>query len=176
MIAHTGHAFLFVFAFLIFLAFLVLLAVLAKIAASASRGPKEGSRGCLGGCGLALVLLFLCALGAAGFVAFLVAAAGATAATHNPVRGITVLRDAAEPDHVRVVLEVEGDVRRLVQALERRFGRGAVHLRVTRRGGGRSEIELDLPIDRGDVEQLERELQDLGFDLPKGIQIQLGPL
>jgi len=175
-------------AFFFFLAFLVLLALLGKLAARATQGPPDGRRGCLGGCGLFAVLVLLCALGIAGFVAFALVTAAVTAVEHNPVQSVELIHaedaDAAlgserpssgRGDQLVMRFEVEGDVEPLVAFVKRRFDLADedVSLRVSRGEGTAALIELWLPLDSHDVEELRRELESSGWELPGGVRVKL---
>jgi hypothetical protein len=178
----VDHGVIPLIACVLFLAFLVLLGTLGKLAAQATRGPAEGKRGCLGGCGLFAVLVFLCALGIAGFLGFLLAALGATAAEHNPIRSVQVLHVPGgahgapgfhRPDALIVRFEVEGEVEPLLELLRRRFDLEDIELSVTPGEDGRSAVEVVLPVEARDVEELRSELEEAGWKLPSGVRVEL---
>lgn len=168
---------------ILFLAFLILLGTLGKVAAQATRGPADGKRGCLGGCGLFAVLAFLCALGIAGFLGFLLAALGATAVEHNPIRSVQLLHVPGEGrlhdflgrDALVVRFEVEGEAEPLLELLRRRFDLEGeeLELSVTHGEDGTSTVEVVLPVDARDVEDLRRELEASGWKLPSGVRVEL---
>ena len=177
-------------AILLFLAFLALLALLAVVASRATRGPEDGRRGCLGGCGLFLVILLLCGLAIAGFVAFVVTLTGVTAIEHNPIRDISVhVPELPNTEHgeykrgrdvpILIRVETDGDHENVIPGirrfLERRFDiddDAFEHVRTIRTETG-TRIEISIPVDARDLENLERELEAWGLELERGLRIEL---
>ncbi len=187
---HPGveHLVLIGMALLLFLGFLALLALLGRFAAQATRGPAEKRRGCLGSSCLVLVVLFLCGLGVAGLALLAATVLVVGAVRHNPIRGVEFVhvspRHAVEApgpalgrppeDYMAVRFEVEGDVRGLLELLERRFelDRGDLRLVAEERSEGTTLVELWIPIDASDLDELRRELAQDGLELPDGLRVR----
>jgi hypothetical protein len=162
-------------AVVLFLAFLGLLVVIARIAGSATRGPKEGERGCLGGCGLFAVILLCCALAVAGFAAFVATLAGIAAVEHNPIRRIEDPVYERDEDLYCVRFETSEPADETIAYLKRLLRLDDHHdlqISVEPLGEG-SRIELRFPVSSRDLEQLDRDLERLGIDLPDGVRIEL---
>jgi hypothetical protein len=175
-------------ALLLFLGFLALLALLGRFAAQATRGPADGRRGCLGSSCLVLVVLFLCGLGVAGLALLATTVMAVGAVRHNPIRSVEFVQssprhaeEAPGPtfgrppeDFMALRFEVEGDVRGLFALLERRFGLDRRDLRLVaeERSGSTTLVELWIPIDARDLDELRRDLAQEGIELPDGLRVR----
>jgi len=175
--------------------FLLLCLALGAVWIFTSRDEKGRLRplGCLAGCGLALVLALLGIVGFIAFVASLGAHTGARAVESLPIRSATILTreeraalpvepffDPERPLHVLLVVEGRDvPLGKLVGAIERMTegeARARVEHHLDREGRPVTTVDVALPVDAGDLHELERELRRYleDFRLENGVRVRLG--
>lgn len=189
------------FPILVWITLVVFLSVLALLALGVTRlaAPREMGghpRGFLGGVGALVAVVFLGGLGFLGLGASVVAMGIGSLAEWNPVRRVEVHRDPAalsesgkreEGDVVARVTVREGAAAELVDFLHDvvgldldEIGQGlTVQERHQENGQGFEVYEFRLPVTERDLahfeRDLEREMDGVDVELPRGLGIELGP-